>query len=138
MGIYKCKAGLLPGTSYEEVQSVARKEHRKVIAITKRQPYVKSAYFNKSKIFLSTFWTHTMQKSRKVKTERLKLYSAAIDLMRNSHHEPVTIIDSNSPSVLLHRFYGKTKEGVEFCVQIKQNKRTGRLDFMSAFKRKAP
>lgn len=130
--------GLLPGTSYEEVQAIARKEHNKVIALTKRQPYVRSAYFNKSKIFLSVFWEHTMQKGRKTRTKRLKLYSAAIDLMRNSRHEPETIIEKNSLSVLLHRFYGITKDGIEYCVQVKQNKRSGRLDFMSVFEREAP
>lgn len=37
----------------------------------------------------------------------------------------------------MHRFYGITKDGHEFCVQIKQNKRTGRKDFISVFDRKA-
>ena len=128
----------MAGTSYDEVQAIARREHKKVIVLTKRQPYARSAYFNKSKVFLSLFWEHTMQKGRKVRTERLKLYSAAIDLMRNSRYEPETIIEKNSPSVLLHRFYGVTKDSVEFCVQVKQNKRTGRLDFMSVFKRECP
>ena len=135
---YQSKAILLPGTSYEEVQVAARKEHKKVIALTKRQPYARSAYFNKNKVFLSVFWEHTMQKSWKVRTERLKLYSAAIDLLRNSRHDPETIIEQNSPSVLLHRFYGVTKDGVGYCVQVKQNKRTGRLDLMSVFKRAGP
>lgn len=135
MKVYQSKAQLLPGTSYDEVQAIARKEHNKVIALTKRQPYARSAYFSKNKVFLSLFWDHTMQKSRKTRTERLKLYAAAIDLIRNSRHEPETIIEKNSPSVLLHRFYGVTKDGERFCVQIKQNKRTSRLDFMSVFKR---
>jgi hypothetical protein len=135
---YQSKTRLLPGTSYEEVQNVARKEHRKVIAFTKRQPYARSAYFNKNKVFLSVFWEHTMQKNRNIKTSRLKLYTAAIDLIRNSRHNPETIIEKNNPSILLHRFYGITKEGVEYCVQVKQHKRTGRLDLMSVFKRKSP
>ncbi len=79
-----------------------------------------------------------MQKGRKSRTERLKLYSAAIDLIRNSRHDPETIIENNSPSVLLHRFYGITKDVVGYCVQIKQNKRTGRLDLMSVFERACP
>ncbi len=58
--------------------------------------------------------------------------------MRNSRHEPETVLEKNSPSMLLHRFYGVTKDGIEFCVQVKQNKRTGRLDFMSVFERKCP
>lgn len=135
MKVYQSKANLLPGSSYEEVQTVARNEHKKVIALTKRQPYVRSAYFSKRKIFLSIFWDHTMGKNRKAKMERLKLYSAAVDLMRNSRHEPETIIEKNSPAVLLHRFYGVTKDKIGFCVQVKQNKRSGRLDFMSVFER---
>jgi len=79
-----------------------------------------------------------MQKNRNIKTSRLKLYTAAIDLIRNSRHNPETIIEKNNPSILLHRFYGITKEGVEYCVQVKQHKRTGRLDLMSVFKRKSP
>lgn len=116
---YQSKARLLPGTSYDEVQAAARNEHKKIIALTKRQPYARSAYFNKNKVFLSVFWEHTMQKSRKVRTERLKLYAAAVDLVRNSRHDPETVIEKNSPSVLLHRFYGVTKDGVGYCVQVK-------------------
>lgn len=116
MRVYQSKALLLAGSSYDEVQAIARKEHNKVIALTKRQPYVRSAYFTKSKIFLSVFWGHTMQKGRKTRTERLKLYSAAVDLMRKSRHAPETIIEKNSSSILLHRFYGVTRDGVEFCV----------------------
>ena len=37
---------------------------------------------------------------------------------------------------MLHRFYGVTKDGVYFCVQVKEDKRTGRKDFMSVFDRK--
>ncbi len=74
MRAYKSKASLLAGTSYDEVQVVARREHKKIIALTKRQPYIRSTYFNKNKIFLAVFWDHTMKKSRKVRTQRLKLY----------------------------------------------------------------
>lgn len=138
MKSYQSKAGLLPGTSYDEAQVAARREHNKVIALTKRQPYARSAYFNKSKVFLSVFWDHTMSKSRKTRTERLRLYKAAIDLIRNSRHDPETIIEKNNPTVLLHRFYGITRDKIEYCVQIKQNKRTGRLDLMSVFERVCP
>lgn len=137
MNVYQSKSTLLSGTSYNEVQVVARKEHKKIQSITKRQPYVKAAYFNKDKIFVSLFWEHLMQKHPKERTRRLKLYNAAIDLMRNSRCEPETIFSKDNMSILLHRFYGVTKDGVEFCVQIKQDKRSGRKDFMSVFTRKA-
>ena len=139
MKSYKSKASLLPGTSYDEVVAAARREHKKVENLTKRQPYVRSTYFNKDKIFVSPlFWKHIMQKKHTVRTERLKLYNAAIDLMRNSRCEPETIFDKNNMSTLLHRFYGITKDGVQFCVQVKQDKKSGRKDFMSVFRRKTP
>lgn len=138
MKVFQSKASLLPGSSYNEVQVIARLEHNKIVALTKRQAYARSIYFNKQKIFLSVFWEHTMQKNRKKRTERLKLYSAAVDLIRNTRHDPETVIEKNNPSVLLHRFYGITRDRVQFCVQVKQNKRTGRLDFMSVFERSSP
>lgn len=78
-----------------------------------------------------------MQKHRKSRTKRLKFYQAAIDLLRNSTENPDTIFDSNNKEILLHRFYGKTADGYEFCVQIKEDKRSGRKDFMSVFDKKS-
>lgn len=138
MKSFKSKAYLLAGTSYDEVVAIARREHKKIEKLTKRQPYVRSVYFSKDKVFISLFWTHLMQKNLKERTKRLKLYNAAIDLMRNSRCEPETIFKKNDLSTLLHRFYGVTKEGVEYCVQVKQDKRSGRKDFMSVFDRRAP
>lgn len=135
---YRSKARLLAGTSYSEVVAIARREHKKIEKLTKRQPYVRSTYFNKDKVFISTFWTHIMQKNPKERTKRLKLYNAAIDLMRNSRCEPETIFSQGDLSILLHRFYGVTKDNIEYCVQIKQHKRSGRKDFMSVFERKVP
>lgn len=135
---YVSKKPVLPGTSYDEVLIHARKEYKKIEKLSKRQPYVRSKYFAKDKIFLSTFWTHIMQKDRKVRTKRLELFDAAIDLLRNTHEAPETIFKKDDLSILLHRFYGVTRDGVEFCVQVKQEKRTGRKDFMSVFDRKQP
>lgn len=136
MKVYQSKALLLPGTSYDEVLVVARKENRKIEQLTKRQPYVRSTYFNKDKIFITMFWNHLMDKHPKARTRRLKLFNAAIDLLRNTHCEPETVFRRDDLSVLLHRFYGITKDGVGYCVQVKQNKRSGRKDFMSVFDRK--
>ena len=135
MNVYRSKAGLLPGSSYEEVLAVARKEFNKIrSANPRRHAYVRSTYFNKSKIFIAPlYWDHLMQEHRKKRTKRLKFYNAAIDLLRKSRCEPYTIFKEGD---ILHRFYGKTKEGIEYCVQVKQNKRTGRLDFMSVFDKK--
>ncbi len=135
---HQSKTFLIPGTSYDEVVLIARKEYKKIVSLTKRQPYVRSTYFNKDKIFIALFWEHLAQKHRKERCKRLKLYNAAIDLLRNSHCEPDTIFKNEDLSTLLHRFYGITKDGVEFCVQVKQNKRSGRKDFMSVFDKKTP
>jgi hypothetical protein len=135
---FNSKENIIPGSSYDEVLKFARKEYQKVQNLTKRQPYVRSTYFNKDKIFISVFWNHLVQKNRKVRTKRLKLYKAAIDLLRNTRHDPETIFKKGDLSTLYHRFYGLTKDGAEFCVQVKEDKRTGRKDFMSVFDRKKP
>lgn len=136
--VYISKKPVLTGTSYEEVLAIARKEYKKIENLTKRQPYIRSQYFSRDKIFLSIFWTHLMQKDRKVRVKRLELFNAAIDLMRNTREAPETIFKKDDLSVMLHRFYGVTRDGVEFCVQVKQDKRSGRKDFMSVFDRKRP
>ena len=78
-----------------------------------------------------------MQKHRGEATQRLKLYNAAIDTLRNSTISPETHINSQQSDVYLHRFYGQTKEGVKFCVQVKEDRRSGRKDFISVFSKKA-
>lgn len=77
-----------------------------------------------------------MQKHRKERMKRLKFYSAAIDLLRNTTSGSDMIFDAKNLDIMLHRFYGKTKDGHEFCVQVKEDKRSGRKDFMSVFDRK--
>ena len=136
MNYYKSKYPLISGTSYDEVVKTARKEYKKIVSLTKRQPYVRSTYFNKDKVFVAIFWEHLSQKHRNERMKRLKYYNVAIDLLRNSHCEPDTIFKHDDLSILLHRFYGITKEGNEYCVQVKQNKRSGRKDFMSVFDKK--
>lgn len=133
MKTYQSKAALLPGTSYNEVLPLARREYGKIENLTKRQPYVRSAYFSKNKIFVYLFWPHVLQKNIEKRTKRLRLFNAAIDLLRKSRCEPYTIIRHGN---YLHRFSGVTKDGKEFYVQVKQDKKTGRLDFISVFPKK--
>jgi hypothetical protein len=134
--IYSSRYGLLPGSSYDEVVAAARKEFNTIRKITKRQPYVRSKYFRGDKIFMTIFWDHLMQKHPKERRKRLKFYMAAIDLLRHTTQHPETSIETTQQQVFLHRFYGSTSEGVEFCVQVKVDKRSGRKDFMSVFQRK--
>lgn len=133
---YKSKQGLLVGSSYGEVLDSARKEYAIIKKRTKRQPYVRAKYFRGDKIFLSVFWNHIMQKHPKERRKRLKLYAVAVDTLINSTITPDTIFSKENGDMLLHRFYGTSQEGVEFCVQVKEDKRSGRKDFMSVFERK--
>lgn len=135
--IYHSKYDLLPGSSYDEVVKYARKEFGTIRKLTKRQPYIRSKYFRGDKIFVTIFWDHLMQKFRKDRMKRLRFYKAAIDLLRNSTMAPDTIFSKSDKDTMLHRFYGKTHEGVEFCVQVKEDKRTNRKDFMSVFDKKS-
>lgn len=74
-----------------------------------------------------------MQKHPKERRKRLKFYKVALDLLRHSQIAPDTIFRTDDLNIMLHRFYGATKDGVYFCVQVKEDKRTGRKDFMSVF-----
>mgnify|MGYP000852202963 CR=1 FL=1 len=136
MHVYTSKYPRLPGSAYDEVLKQARAEYQFVAQSSKRQPYVRSKYFNSSKIFLDVFWTHLMQKHPKERRKRLKFYKAALDLLRNSQINPDTITSAEDQRMLLYRFYSITKDGSYFCVQVKEDKRTGRKDFMSVFDRK--
>lgn len=131
--MFRSKYGKLSGGSYDEVAPKARKEFNTVKKLTKRQPYVRSAYFKKDKVFISLFWEHLAQKHRADKMHRLRLYLCALDLLRHNTLSPTTIFSKDNLNILLHRFEGETKDGDEFYVQVKEDKRSGRKDFMSVF-----
>ena len=134
--IFHSRKTLIPGSSYTEVVARARKEFNTIRRITKRQPYVRSKYFRGDKIFMTVFWDHSMQKHPKERRKRLRLYSAAVDLFRNNTIHPDQVVENKLKGYILLRFYGITRDGVEFCVQIKQELRSNRKDFMSVFERK--
>ena len=130
---YQTKIQKLSGTSYAEVRKEALVLFNKIKAKTKRKPYIRSAYFNKQKIFFDFFWAHLNQKSPKERAKRLKYFEAAIDLMKNSRNHPVSGENPHKQGEILHRFAGLTKEKEIFYVQIKENKRSGKKYFMSCF-----
>ena len=139
MHTYKSKYGRLPGTTYTEVMAAARREYHAVQKRTPRRiPHVRSRYFTKDKIFLNTFWDHLKQKRLIEQTNRLKYYRCALDLLRNTTFTPQSVLEKNSPGVYLHRFMGQTTNGEYFYVQVKDDRRTGRKDFMSVFPAKIP
>ena len=51
-------------------------------------------------------------------------------MLRNTTYEPESLFEKGDA---LHRFYGKTADGIEFAVQVKHDLKTGRKDFMSVF-----
>jgi hypothetical protein len=133
MRAYKSRYARTRGLD-SEVIAAAREEYRKIQKRTpRRHAYIKSKYFNKKKVFVGIFWEHLKQKSGVEQTKRLKYYRCAIDLIRNSTNDPETIVDSTNNKESLYRFYGQSQDGTIFCVQIKQQKRSGRKDFMSVF-----
>lgn len=95
--------------------------------------HIRSKYFTKDKIFIGAFWDHTNKKSPSERVRRLKLYSCALDLIRNTTYAPDTIHTSTDKDSSSHLFYGTTKDGILFCVRIHESKRTGRKEFTSAY-----
>lgn len=130
---YQSKFGKLTGSNYVEVKKNAETIFKQIKSKTKRRPYIKSAYFNKQKIFFDYFWEHLFQKSLKDRTLRLKYFYCAIDLIKSSRIAPESKDNHENKNETFHRFSGKTKSKEKFAVQIKENKKTGKKDFMSCF-----
>ena len=64
---YKTKEKRLSGTNYAEIKKEAQIIFNEIKRKTKRQPYIRSAYFKKQKVFFNYFWTHLAQKNLKEK-----------------------------------------------------------------------
>lgn len=130
---YRTRFGKLPGTSYKEVHKKAREIFGGIKHRTKRKPYLRSAYFNKQKVFFDFFWTHLSQKGYPERVRRLKYFKAAVELIRESRNHPTSMQNPSKESEILHRFAGLTKDKELFFVQIKEDKRTQRKQLMSIF-----
>jgi hypothetical protein len=72
-----------------------------------------------------------MQKRINERTKRLKLYSAALDLIQNTRLRPTSKPNPNDKGETLHRFYGRSGDGVDFYVHIKEDNKSGNKRFMS-------
>jgi len=130
---YQSKKKKVSGTSYIEVKKNVRLIFREIESKTKRKPYIKSAYFNKEKIFFDYFWKHLNQKGPKERFKRLKYFSPALDVVKNTRNKPVSKDNPNKKDELLHRFAGLTADKELFYVQVKEEKKTGKKYFMSCF-----
>ena|SRR5579875_1662321 len=134
MKVYISKYSQIPSSSHAAVFRIARDEYRKIQKRTpRRQAHVKSQYFRKDKVFINQFWEHLVQKRIGDQVRRTRLLVCAIDLIRHTTIAPDTIYKDDNKDIELHRFYGRSKDGLEFCVQIRENKRSKRKDFMSVF-----
>ncbi len=134
MEIYVTQIKPIPGSQFSEVSKKAFNVYDKIRKKSKRRPYVRSAYFNKQKIFLPLFWSHLHEKwNHRDKTRRAKYFPCAIDLIENSKRHPATTQSLENPSELLHRFTGKTKDGQIFFVQIKEKISSEEKYLISAF-----
>lgn len=133
MKVYQTKIKKLTGTDFKEIHSKALSIYKEIKSKTRRKPYVRSAYFNKEKVFLDYFWQHIWQKNWRDRTRRLKFYPCALDLIRNSRIEPISKQNPNKPIEILHRFGGITKDKELFFVQIKEDKKTDQKFFLSVF-----
>lgn len=133
MKVHPVKASTHTGTTWEDVYPSARGLYNRIKAQTKRQPYVRAEYFKKDKVFIELFWVHLNQKSAKERRKRLKYYAAGIELLRTTRLQPESKRNPNKSSELLHRFGGITAQGDLFYVQVKEDTKTDRKDFMSVF-----
>lgn len=133
MDIFKVKNGKIAGSELREVKRDALEVYKEIKSKTKRKPYIRSAYFNKQKIFFDYFWIHLTSKSRKIQTHRLKYFPCAIDLIKHSRNVPTSKENPNNRNEILHRFSGTTRENDRFYVQIKEEKKTGAKYLMSVF-----
>ena len=69
----------------------------------------------------------------KEKVKRLKYFSAAIEVIKDSRNKPIIKQNPNKKTEILYRFAGLTKEKDLFLVQIKEEKKNGKKYFMSCF-----
>ena len=134
MQVYKTKIKKFPGTEFREVHGPAFGLYTEIKKKTKRRAYVRSAYFNKDKIFLDLFWHHLFEKSNwRDRVRRMKYFACAIELIQKSRFEPKTKENPNKHGEILHRFYGTTAENELFYVQIKEDKKKNQKFLISVF-----
>ncbi|MFA6486423.1 MAG: hypothetical protein WCT40_03585 [Candidatus Magasanikbacteria bacterium] len=134
MDVYKTKSVRLPSTHWDKVMEKAFGQYKIIKNKTKRRPYVRSAYFDKEKIFLGLFWHHLHEKNNiRDKTRRLKYFPCAIELIQNSKIKPTTQTSKEEPNISLHRFAGVTPDNNSFFVQIKENTKNGQKWLISVF-----
>jgi len=128
--IYQCKTSPIYGRRYSDVAPIARKLFHEIEKKTKRKPYIRSRYFNKEKIFLNQFWQHLETKNFGDRKRRLKYYPCALELVRLNSLAPTSRKEHGE---MLHRFAGKSPNGEDFYVQIREDSKANEKHFISVF-----
>lgn len=126
---YKTTARAFTGSSDKELYHKARAAYNDVVKSNRRMAYVRSRYFKKEKVFLDLFWTHLKQKNRRERRRRIALYACALELIQETRLAP-TVFYRNKEQ--LFRFYGESRDGTYFVVQIRRNVENQKY-FMSVF-----
>ncbi len=129
--LFHCQQPSLRGTSKPELIRKARRIYHQYEKRTKRQPYVRSAYFAGSKVFLTSFWDHLKSKPQRDQSRRLKLYPCALELIQETRIAPVVVFQDSH--VRLYRFTGDSLDNQVFSVQIREERKTGRKYWTSVF-----
>lgn len=131
---YQVRSEKLSGTNYKEIYKKAIGAYREIVRKTKRHAYIRSAYFEKEKIFLGLFWQHLEDRlNHNDKVRRLKYFSCGLELIRASKREPKSMKNPHKSSEMLYRFTGITKNKEVFHVQIKEDSRSGEKFLTSIF-----
>lgn len=124
MKVYKTKSKKFSGTDFCEVHKKAFGLYADLKKKTRRRAYIRSAYFNKEKIFIDLFWNHLFEKKNwRDRVRRMKYFGCAVELIQNSRLEAQIKKDPNKSSESFYRFYGITIDNDLFCVQIKENRK---------------
>lgn len=131
--VYQTKVKKLSGSSYSEVFHKAFRIYTQIKKRSKRRVYIRSSYFNKSKIFLPLFWHHLQEKHYKDRIRRLKFFPCALELLKNSHYSPSSAENSDRKNEVLHRFAGISPENELFYVQVKENRKNEEKFLISIF-----
>jgi hypothetical protein len=85
-------------------------------------------------VFLDVFWAHLSQKNAGERRRRVTLFPCAIDLIQHTTYKPEVFVRGNEK---FYRFFGESKDGLRFAVQIKQDKK-GQRHLMSVFEYRKP
>lgn len=134
MKAYQTGVNIVTGTDFHEVRKKVFIFYQKIKKTSKRKTYIRSAYFQKDKIFLDFFWSHLFgQQNWRDRIRRLKYFPPAIELIRHSRFEPKSQENPNKQGEILHRFAGLTRENHLFYIQIKEDKKTSRKYLISVF-----